>query len=172
MGQRRFDEYVAKIVLAGCFPERFSNLQIADSPDLQFGNEIGIEVTNCMSKKAVEAFNLWYRVAKQGEQAWPRVLERLEQLKDTVHLEGDKLIWEQGAYVDDDIDNSPIKDFLKAVENKIERLYSANANYANIESYELFVNSVIEESTLKQIYAMLDRITNINNRPKNLIIFT
>lgn len=119
MVQKRFNEYFAKVVLEKCFPEKFIDLQIADKPDLRSSSEIGIEVTHCMPKKAVEAFNLWQRVAEQGEQTPPRILERLEQLKDTVHLEGDELIWEYGSYVEDDIDNSPIKDFVNAVANKV-----------------------------------------------------
>ena len=166
MAQKRFDEYFAKGVLERCFPEKFYNLQIADKPDLRCGNEIGIEVTNCMPEKAVEAFNLWDRAAKQGKQTPPRILERLEQLKDIVHLEGNELIWEQGSYVEDDIDNSPIKEFINAVTSKVERLNSTNANYAEMKSYELFVNSTIDISTFNQIYEILARVSELNNKPK------
>lgn len=166
MAQKRFDEYFAKVVLEECFPYKFSDLQISDKPDLRHGNKVGIEVTNCMPQEAVEAFNLWHRVAKQGEQTPPRILERLEQLKDTVHLEGNELIWEQGSYVDDDIDNSPIKEFVNAVASKVERLNSANANYAEMKSYELFVNSFIDISTFNQIYALLARVKTLNDKPK------
>lgn len=120
MGQKQFDEYFAKVVLEKCFPEKFIDLQIEDKPDLRCGSEIGIEVTNCMPREAVEAFNLWQRVAKQGEQTPSRIFGRLEQLKDIVHLEGNKLIWERGSYVEDDIDNSPIKKFINAVASKVE----------------------------------------------------
>ncbi len=166
MAQNRFDEYFAKVVLEKCFPEKFSDLQISDKPDLRFGNEIGIEVINCMPTRVAEAFNLWHKAAKQGEQTPPRILGRLEQLKDTVHLEGNKLIWEQGSYVDDDMDNSPIKEFIRAVANKVERLNSSNANYADMKSYELFVNSTIEISTLKQILALLERVKELNRKSK------
>lgn len=166
MAQKRFDEYFAKVILEKCFPEKFIDLLIADKPDLRSGSEIGIEVTNCMPKETVEAFNLWHRAAKQGEQTPPRILERLEQLKDTVHLEGNTLIWEQGSYVEDDIDNSPIKEFVNAVASKIERLNNANANYAEMKSYELFVNSFIDISTIKQMYALLKKIKTLNNKPK------
>ena len=105
-------------------------------------------------------------LAKQGEQTPPRILERLEQLKDTVHREGDDLIWEQGSYVENDIDNSPIKEFVNAVASKVERLNSANANYAEMKSYELFVNSTVDISTFNQIYAILVRVTELNNKPK------
>ena len=166
MGQKQFDEYFAKVVLEKCFPEKFIDLQIEDKPDLRCGSEIGIEVTNCMPREAVEAFNLWQRVAKQGEQTPSRIFGRLEQLKDIVHLEGNKLIWERGSYVEDDIDNSPIKKFINAVASKVERLNSTNANYAIMKSYELFVNSTIEISTFNQIYAILARVLELNDKPK------
>ena len=166
MGQKQFDEYFAKVVLEKCFPEKFIDLQIEDKPDLRCGSEIGIEVTNCMPIEAVEAFNLWQRVAKQGEQTPSRIFGRLEQLKDIVHLEGNKLIWERGSYVEDDIDNSPIKKFINAVASKVERLNSTNANYAIMKSYELFVNSTIEISTFNQIYAILARVLELNDKPK------
>ena len=166
MAQKQFDEYFAKVVLEKCFSEKFNDLQISDKPDLRHGNEIGIEVTNCIPKEVVEAFNLWHRVEKQGEQTPPRILERLEQLKDIVHLEGNSLIWEQGSYVDDDMDNSPIKTFINAVKNKVERLNNVNANYAEMKSYELFVNSFIDISTFNQIYALLARVKTLNDKPK------
>ncbi len=166
MAQKRFDEYFAKVVLERCFPEKFTDLQISDKPDLRHGKEIGIEVTNCMLRKAVEAFKLWRMVAKYGEQTSPRILGRLEQLKDIVHLVGNNLIWEQGSYVDDDIDNSPIKEFVNAVASKVERLNSTNANYAEMKSYELFVNSTIDISIFNQIYALLARVIELNSKPK------
>lgn len=166
MKQKRFDEYFAKVILESCYPKRFTDLQISDKPDLRFGNEIGIEVTNCMPKKVAEAVNLWHRVAKQGEQTPPRILERLEQLKDTVHLEDNNLVWEQGSYVNDDIDNSPIKGFVNAVASKVERLNSANANYTEMKSYDLFVNSFIDISSVNQIYALSARIKMLNDKPK------
>ena len=164
--QKRFDEYFAKVVLEYCFPERFVDLKIADRPDLRYGDLIGIEVTNCMPKEAVEAFNLWHRAAKQGEQTPPRIFERIEQLKDIVHLEGNSLIWEQGSYMNDDINNSPIKEFIKAVGSKVERLNNSNANYEEMGSYELFVNSAIDVSTYNQIFAILKRTIELNNKPK------
>lgn len=170
MSQKRFEEYFAKVVLESCFSDKFVDLQISDKPDLRYKTEIGIEVTNCMPKEVAEAFNLWHRVAKQGTQTPPRILERLEQLKDAVHLVGDELVWEQGSYVDDDIDNSPIKKFVNAFENKVERLNSANADYANMGSYELFVNSALDIESYKLIYALLKRLTELNKRARKFDI--
>lgn len=166
MKKARFDEYFAKVVLEYCFPERYSDLQIFDKPDLQSGQGIGIEVTNCMPQNAVEAIKLWQKVEESKEPPPPRILERLEQLNNIVYLDGNDLIWEQAPYINDDIENSPINDFIKAVEKKVERLNSVKACYEEMDSYELFVNSAIEISMLSQINAILDRINKLNNNKK------
>ena len=116
-----------------------------------------------MPKRVAEAFNLWHRVAKQGEQTPPRVNERLEQLKEVEH-DGTGLVWQQGTYTDN-IDDSPIKYFLNAVEKKVERLNSRNADYAKMESYELFVNSFIFIPNY-QIGAVLERLQALNDKQR------
>ena len=161
MQQKRYEEYFVKVVLESCFPDKFLDLQISDKPDLRCGTEIGIEVTNCMPKRVAEAFNLWHRVAKQWEQTPPRITERLEQLKAVEH-DGTGLVWQQGTYTDN-IDDSPIKHFLNAVEKKVERLNSGNADYAKMESYELFVNSFIFIPNY-QIGAVLERLQVLNDK--------
>lgn len=163
MSQKRFEEYFAKVVLESCFPDKFVDLQISDKPDLRYKSEIGIEVTNCMPKRAVEAFKLWRRLAKQGEQASPRIIERLAQLKEVEH-DGSGLVWQQGTYTDN-IDDSPIKHFLKAVEKKVERLNSNNADYAEMESYELFVNSFIFIPDY-QVGEVIKRLQKLNSNKK------
>ncbi|MDE7162590.1 MAG: hypothetical protein K2O44_00735 [Clostridia bacterium] len=163
MSQKRFEEYFAKVVLESCFPDKFVDLHISDKPDLRYKSVIGIEVTNCMPKRAVEAFKLWRRVAKQGEQISPRIIERLEQLKEVEH-DGRGLVWQQGTYTDN-IDDSPIKHFLKAVEKKVERLNSNNADYAGMESYELFVNSFIFIPD-NQVGAVFKRLQELNDKMK------
>lgn len=163
MKQKWFDEYFAKVILESCFPDKFADLMVADKPDLQCGSEIGIEVTNCMPKKVAEAFNLWHRVAKQGKQTPPRIIERLEQL-DEVQRDEIGLVWNQGAYTDN-INDSPIKYFLNAVEKKVERLNSDKASYNKMDCYELFVNSFIFIPHY-QISAVISRLKELNDKPK------
>lgn len=163
MQQKRYEEYFVKVILESCFPDKFVDLQISDRPDLRSGTNVGIEVTNCMPQKGVEAFNLWHRVAKQREQTPTRIIERLEQLKEVEH-DGTGLVWQQGTYTDN-IDNSPIKHFLNAVEKKVERLNSNNADYAEMKSYELFVNSFIFIPNY-QIGAVLERLQELNDKPR------
>lgn len=157
--QRRFDEYFAKVILESCFPERFVDLQISDKPDLRSGNKVGIEVTNCMPPRVAEAFKLWDRVAKQREQTPPRILGRLEQLDEVQLVDGD-LIWMQGLYSQDGLD-----DFYRAIEKKVDRLNSPKADYADMEAYELFINSFIM-IPMWLIESAIKRIQNINSQPK------
>lgn len=158
--QKRFDEYFAKVVLESCFPKQFSDLEIADTPDLRCGNEIGIEVTNCMPQRVAEAFNLWHRVDKQGGKTPQRIIERLEQFS-KVQRDEKGLIWTQNTYTDD-IYNSPVKDFLDSAEKKVERLNSHNANYAKMNRYELFINSFILIPR-HQIGEVIERLKVINS---------
>ena len=164
--RKNFDEYFAKVVLEFCFPEKYSKLQVLDKPDLQSGQDVGIEVTNCMPKEVAEAFNLWHRVAKQGDQTPPRILERLQQL-DMVQLENGKLIWNQGTYTEN-IENSPLRTFIDAVASKVEKLNSPSANYADLKSYELFVNSTLDIDTgdIKTILAILEKLKEVNTKSK------
>ncbi len=157
--QKRFEEYFVKVILEYCFPEKFSDLHVSDKPDLQSSQGIGIEVTNCMPTEVAEAFNLWHRVAKEGDQTPLRILERLEQL-DAVQLDEKGLIWNQRTYTDN-IDKSPVKDFLDAVEKKVERLN--NSDYERLDRYELFVNSFIF-IPYYQFDAVVKRLKSINNK--------
>ena len=164
MAQRNFDEYFAKVILERCFPEKFPSLDVKDKPDLQCGTKIGVEVTNCMPKRVVEAFHLRRRAQKQGENTPPRILERIEQIQE-VRTERDSSVWYQEPYTDD-IDTSPIKYFLQAVEEKVERLNSVTANYTEMEQYELFVNSLISLQNYKRIEQVLNRLSEINALPR------
>lgn len=52
------------------------------------------------------------------------------------------MVWTQRKYTND-IDNSPVKNFLDAVEKKVGRLNSHNFDYVKMNMYELFINSFI-----------------------------
>lgn len=57
-----YEEYYAKSVLEFCFPEKFSELRVADRPDLVGKSpDIGIEVTR-LAGDMVKATGLWNRL--------------------------------------------------------------------------------------------------------------
>ncbi len=138
--KKRFNEYFAKVILESCFPNIYDVLQISDKPDLRHTNSnTGIEVTYSMAAKEAEALNLWDRV-KSNSTVRTRDVERLKQLG--VDAQSNEFIWDQGCY-GKNILEGPIKEFFEAVKQKIERLNSTNAGYADMAEYELFVNSTI-----------------------------
>lgn len=84
-----------------------------------------------------------------------------------VYLEKGKLIWNQGVY-DDSIENSPLQQFINSVNKKLERLNNKNANYAELNSYDLFVNSALDIDTgdLKIKLGILEELQKLNTKIK------
>lgn len=135
------NEYFAKVVLESCFPQKFDILEISDKPDLRhFVSGTGIEVTYSMPKKEAEAVNVWHRLYNGKSKNCEKDIERLSQLG--IEYDSKSFVWDQGCY-DGNIKEGPIKEFFDAVAQKVERLNSKNAEYANMAHYELFVNSTI-----------------------------
>ena len=140
--QKRFNEYFAKIILENCFPNKFQNIEVSDKPDLRYnGNKIGIEVAYCTPEKVVEAFNCIDRYEKTADIP-KKTLRKAE--KAGVRVEKIGVVWHQDSYGDNmSIEKTPIRYFLDMVRQKVDRLNSKNADYAEMESYELFINSSI-----------------------------
>ncbi len=140
--QKRFNEYFAKIILENCFPNKFKNIEVSDKPDLRYnGNKIGIEVAYCMSKEVAEAFNCIDRYEKAADIP-KKTLKKAEKVG--VWVEKIGVVWHQDSYGDNmAIEKTPVRYFLDVVRQKVDRLNSKNADYAEMKSYELFINSSI-----------------------------
>lgn len=140
--QKRFNEYFAKIILESCFPNKFKNIEVSDKPDLRYnGNKIGIEVAYCMPKDVAEAFNCIDQYEKAADIP-KKTLKKAEKVG--VRVEKIGVVWHQDSYGDNmAIEKTPIRYFLDMVRQKVDRLNSKNADYAEMESYELFINSAI-----------------------------
>ena len=160
----RFNEYFAKIILENCFPNKFQNIEVSDKPDLRYnGNEIGIEVAYCMPKDVVEAFNCIERYEK-AEDIPEKTIRKAKRAGVTIDEQG--VLWNQDSYGDNmAIEKTPIRYFLDMVRQKVERLNSENADYADMKSYELFINSPI---TMPNWFngETFQVLKNINNRKK------
>ncbi|MCI8487775.1 MAG: hypothetical protein HFE36_03585 [Clostridia bacterium] len=168
MAQKQFDEHLAKVILENCFPEKFSDLQISDKPDLRCGNNIGIEVTNCTSERVLETLNLFDTLSIKNEKSKTRSIERIEKLGAKCYTKnnaGTLMISYPGEYTNN-IENSPSNKFLDAVTKKIKKLNNKNANYAKMASYELFVISKIASIPNFQIKAIFERLQQLNNKLK------
>lgn len=162
--QKRFNEYFAKVILENCFPNKFQNVEISDKPDLRYNeDEIGIEVAYCTPKEVVEAFNCIDRYEK-AEDIPEKTLEKAKRVGVTIDERG--VLWSQDSYGDNmAIEKTPIRYFLDMVRKKVERLNSENADYADMKSYELFINSPITMPNWfkRETFQVLK---NINNRKK------
>lgn len=162
--QKRFNEYFAKVILENCFPNKFQNIEVSDKPDLRYNeNEIGIEVAYCMPKDVVEAFNCIERYEK-AEDIPETTLKKAKRAGVTIDEQG--VLWNQDSYADNMvIEKTPIRYFLDMVRQKVERLNSKTAGYAEMKSYELFINSPITmPDWLKG--ETFQTLKNINNREK------
>lgn len=162
--QKRFNEYFAKVILENCFSNKFQNIEVSDKPDLRYNeNEIGIEVAYCMPKDVTEAFNCIERYEK-AEDIPETTLKKSK--RSGVMVDGQSVWWDQGSYADNmAIDKTPIRYFLDMVRQKVERLNSKTAGYAEMKSYELFINSPI---TMPDWFKRetFQTLKNINNREK------
>lgn len=161
--KKNFNEYFSKVVLESCFPKRFDFLEVSDKPDLRhLGSNTGIEVTYSMPRKEAEAVNVWHRLYNGKSKNCEKDIERLSQLG--IEYDSKSFVWDQGCY-DGNIKEGPIKEFFDAVAQKVERLNSKNAEYANMAHYELFVNSTILIPD-EQIMAVIRILKEINSRDK------
>lgn len=140
--RKRFNEYFAKVILENCFPNKFQNIEVSDKPDLRYNeNEIGIEVAYCTPKDVAETLNCIERYEK-AEDIPEKTLKKAKRAGVTIDEQG--VLWNQDSYGDNmAIEETPIHYFLDIVRQKVDRLNSENANYAEMKSYELFINSPI-----------------------------
>lgn len=159
--QKRFNEYFAKVILENCFPNKFQNIEVSDKPDLRYnGNKIGIEVAYCMPKDVAEAFNCIDRYEK-AEDIPGKTLKKAKRAGVTIDEQG--VLWNQDSYADNmAIDKTPIRYFLDMVRQKVERLNSKTAGYAEMKSYELFINSPITmpDWFKRETFQTLEKINN------------
>ena len=121
-----YDECCAKLILEELFPERYTELTLADKPDLQ-GDGVGIEVTIANNNKMEEARNNWVKANNCDNAVQKaRYIERMAQLG--VHYTGGVQGWPGFA---------PTFDLTrKAVESKIGKL--KKGGYKSFPRYELF----------------------------------
>lgn len=149
------------------FSKRFDFLEVSDKPDLRhLGSNTGIEVTYSMPKKEAEAVNVWHRLYNGKSKNCEKDIERLYQLG--IEYDSQLFVWDQGCY-DENIKQGPIKEFFDAVKQKVERLNSKTAEYAEIAHYELFVNSTILIPN-EQIMAVIGILKEINSLGKKFEI--
>lgn len=79
-------ECYAKIVLEELLPEKFTNLMLADKPDLQDNDGcVGVEVTRAENPKQIEAESLYSTLHYKNEKKKVHDIDRIEKLGARVH---------------------------------------------------------------------------------------
>ena len=170
--KKHFNEYFAKVILESCFPQKFDVLEVSDKPDLRhLGSNTGIEVTYSMSKKEAEAINVWHRLYNGKSKNCEKDIERLYRLG--IEYDSQLFVWDQGCY-DENIKQGPIKEFFEAVKQKVERLNSKTAEYADMAHYELFVNStiLIPDDQIMAVIGILKEINNLGKKFETIYLIT
>lgn len=141
-GQKRFNEYFAKVILEYCCKDRYSDLEISDKPDLRNKRlNIGIEVAYSMEQDRVEALNLKRLLPQANEEKSLKIQRSLDKIRKR-HNNPNYESEYNGKY-EKDIEVTYLKEIFDCVRKKVEKLNNANANYAVLDSYELFINSAV-----------------------------
>jgi len=152
-----YDECCALLILTELFPERYSDLKLADKPDLQ-GDEIGVEVTIAVDRKQQEALNNWVKAYNcDDENKKQRYVERMSQLG--VKYTGGIQSWPGRV--------PSFETIQEAVDSKVKKLQKGN--YGAFKEYELFIltdtwmtEDIIQESkdyfTQNNIFALFNKV--------------
>lgn len=141
-------ECYAKTVLEYLFPERFSNLTMADKPDIQsLVDDIGVEVTVAESKKSIEAERLYSWLENTDHYRKQRNIERIKQCGAE---------YKKGMLLSYGGDNFELVN--NAVDRKNKKLQSAG--YASFKEYHLFIfsSTYADDSMLQNEYVFLQNI--------------
>lgn len=147
----RWEECYAKLVLESAFPERFSQLTIADKPDLQNRTaNIGIEVTTAISKNEKEKDHLFSLLVNNKGTSYQR-----NRSKDRIKQLG-------GEYDDKGIMLSRIgfrelNGVYSAFEGKLTKLNSGG--YIPFEKQFIFITdtNMIKTNELKEVHSELNK---------------
>ncbi len=60
--QKKYYEYLAKLILESFLPERYHNLRCDEKPDLRMGTDYGIEVSRAMFEGEGKASAIFSRI--------------------------------------------------------------------------------------------------------------
>lgn len=140
-----YNECYAKIVLEKFFPDEYQNLQISDRPDLRTkdGN-VGIEVTSAIPQEEQEALAIGYEISyiiDEEEQKEKRIAYLKKRGYEYTEYEMSHPSKSYGCIGLNypDIEETFCREFIYAVEKKIEKLNSRT--YDLLPKYNLFVQS-------------------------------
>ncbi|WP_346886474.1 hypothetical protein [Clostridium sp. UBA4395] len=150
----KYYECYAKIVLEELYPKEFVNLKMEDKPDLQMEDgEYGIEVTNSVDKKQLEAERLYTKISNNTARNKKGALEEIRKC-------GCKL--ENGILSSSGTDSFNF--ILSAFDDKLNKL---NKDYICFERNCLFIFSDIsadDRMIMEAIQDMQQRQINMERQ--------
>lgn len=159
-GQKRFNEYFAKAILEYYYNDKYSNLVIADKPDLRdIQHGIGIEVAYSMEQDRMESLFLRSQINLVDESKKVKLQNKL----DKIHKKHNNENYEYEYFGDfsKGIENTYLKEIFDCVKSKVEKL-NKNCNYDKLDSYELFINSAVPIKEFREEFEVLDKLIEID----------
>ena len=160
-GQKRFNEYFAKLILKYCYKDKYSNLQIVDKPDLRdMEHNIGIEVVYSMEQDRSESLFLQRQISCCADE---NRKVKLQKKLDTIHKKHKNYNYEYEYYGNfaNGVEDTYLKEIFDCVRNKLDKLNKC-LNYEELDSYELFINSAVPISEFGEQFDVLDKLEEIN----------
>lgn len=149
----KYEEFYAKLILEHFFPERYSNLQVQDCPDLSTADgKTGIEVT--AAKDPFEkAAQINAKITKGQVRDIMGSIQQIEKLGCAYSR------W--GITCEQDFNRFEL--LMNAIHNKIQILN--RGHYQQFEIYDLFITSNIEmdKETLLYALALLENMQSNKN---------
>lgn len=165
-GQKRFNEYFAKLILEFCYRDKYSNLQIADKPDLRdIEHNIGIEVAYSMEQDRSEALLLKREISCCADEN--RKI-KLQNKLDAIHRihKIDNYEYEYHGNFANGVEDTYLKEIFDCVRNKVNKI----SNYEELDSYELFINSAVPISEFREEFEVFDKLEEINQGERKFAI--
>lgn len=168
-GQKRFNEYFAKLILEFCYRDKYSNLQIADKPDLRdIEHNIGIEVAYSMEQDRSEALFLKRELSCCTDE---NRKVKLQKKLDTIHKKhkNDNYEYEYHGNFANGVEDTYLKEIFDCVRNKVDKLNKIS-NYEELDSYELFINSVVPIREFREEFEVFDKLEEINQGERKFAV--
>lgn len=138
---KKYEEFLAKLVLENFYPDRYIDLELSDKPDLR--NEtmgIGIEVTSSVEQVDREVVRLWSEAVRLPDgREKDKKIKGLKKLG--INYTGNVQIGKSKHYDSFSVESGPFGKLLSAVESKLDKINQGH--YAEMKEYDLFIHSDI-----------------------------
>ena len=122
---KKYEEFLAKLVLENFYPDRYIDLELSDKPDLRNESKrIGIEVTSSVEQVDREIVRLWSEAVRLPDGRDGREKDKkIKGLKKLgINYTGNVQIGKSKHYDSFSIESGPFGELLSAVESKLDKV--------------------------------------------------